>query len=120
MGLYSLVIRIMKAIKKFLIDLIIGFVGGSILFWLPMFLTGNFGLIGADYFPDFLTNDLGLTVIPYLIFGIIVYSLYLIIRHKKTKEILFSIVGFSIGLILSYTLVILTLIKALQNSWPIL
>ena len=93
--------------NKFIKFLLLGFMVGLIFFIGPGLLTGNGGLLGYDFFPNFLSqNTFGLIIIGFIygFLGALILGLLLMLLKKGENGLIViknaGIFGF--GILISY------------------
>ena len=105
--------------------LLVGLVIGLTCFFVPVLQSGNLGIPWVERFIGifgFAANNLLLSIVlmgmVYVIFGIVPFSIYYFLRKRNSRNLFFSFLFFSFGLLMSYAAILLTLFFAFRFSNP--
>lgn len=109
-----------------LIDLLVGFVLASILFWVPSLAAGNGGLLGMEYFPDFLSGTVAGLFVSGILYSFIVsiilsFVYYLFLKIIDKGLFTFNIawlrfILFFVGVYLAFAVVAKVILLAFNNA----
>ena len=103
-------------------NILFGLGVGLFLFFGPGLVDGNFGLIGSEYFLDYLPDGLWGIIMLGLVYSLIGGSIFLVFQNLLNKSSksgdtskISLTLEFSLGLVLAYTLVVVVVLRAFSN-----
>ncbi|MDP3696413.1 MAG: hypothetical protein Q8R55_00065 [Candidatus Taylorbacteria bacterium] len=103
-------------------NIILGLVVGLVVFFGPGLTDGNFGLIGSEYFLNYLPNGLLGLMILGLIYVLIGGVIFLVLQTLLNKSSNYegasrvnSTLKFCLGIVLAYAAVIVLVLRAFSN-----